>query len=152
MPIVYIGIGSNLGDRRQNCLRALDYLKDSNLRIVRASSQYDTEPWGHTNQPRFINMVVEVSTDLSARDLLAALKKIEIMMGRTTTFKWGPRIIDLDILIYNDLNLNEEDLKIPHPHLHERKFVLQPLSEIAPELIHPVLLRKIRDLLGELAE
>ncbi len=149
MAVVYIGIGSNLGNRRENCFRAVVSLEESGLRISKRSSLYETEPWGVKEQPKFINMAVEADTDLPPKELLLLLKKIEAAMGRESMTRWGPRIIDLDILLYNDLQMKEPDLQIPHPLMHERDFVLEPLSEIAPEKVHPVLLRKIRDLVHD---
>ena len=96
---------------------------------------YETEPWGVTDQPKFINMVVRVGTDMEPSELLEVLKAIEKKMGRQDSPGWGPRLIDLDILLYGDLVIDEPDLKVPHPHMFERDFVLKPLSEIAPEII-----------------
>jgi len=146
MQVVYLGIGSNIGEREDNCLRAITLLEERGLRITRRSSLCETEPWGVREQPKFINMVVEAETDLSPRELLQLLKRTERDMGRQPGTKWGPRLIDLDILLYDDMVLDETDLKIPHPLMHLRSFVLQPLSEIAPEKVHPVLKRKIGDL------
>lgn len=150
MAVVYIGIGSNLGNKRENCLKAVKSLEESGLRISKRSSLHETEPWGVKEQPKFINMAVEADTDLPPKELLLLLKKIEDAMGRERMTRWGPRIIDLDILLYNDLQMKEPDLQIPHPLMHERDFVLEPLSEIAPDKVHPVLSRKIRDLLQDL--
>jgi 2-amino-4-hydroxy-6-hydroxymethyldihydropteridine diphosphokinase len=149
MPIVYIGIGSNIGSREENCLRAIGFLKSTRLSITKQSSMYETAPWGMKEQPSFINMAIEIQTDLSPQELLILLKKIECDMGREQTTKWGPRIIDLDILLYGDRMINENGLKIPHPLMNERNFVLIPLSEIAPGLIHPILLKKISELLQD---
>ena len=149
MSIVYIGIGSNLGDRHRNCLRAIELLRYNGMFVTNQSSMHETEPWGVTQQPAFLNMAVEVVTDLVPIKLLESLKKIEKDMGRQDTIRWGPRIIDLDILLYNDIILNTDSLTIPHPLMHEREFVLKPLSEIAGELIHPVLKKSIAELLKE---
>ena len=138
MSVSYIGIGSNLGNRQENCLRAVEILEKRGIKVQKKSSLYETEPWGVTDQPRFINMVVQIETTLKPNDLLRLLKNIEGEIGRQDSFHWGPRIIDLDILLYNALVLNEENLRIPHPHLHEREFVLKPLNEIAPDVIHPL--------------
>ena len=138
MSVSYIGIGSNLGNRQENCFRALEILEKRGIKVQRKSSLYETEPWGVKDQPRFVNMVVQIETTLKPNDLLRILKDIETEIGRQDSFHWGPRMIDLDILLFNDLVLNEEDLQIPHPYLHEREFVLRPLNEIAPEVIHPV--------------
>jgi 2-amino-4-hydroxy-6-hydroxymethyldihydropteridine diphosphokinase len=147
ISIVYIGIGSNLGNREDNCLKAIESLEKNGLHISKRSSLYETEPWGVKEQPKFVNMAIEAETDLSPKDLLLLLKKIEKDMGRLPSMRWGPRIIDLDILLYDDLRINNTDLQIPHPLMHERDFVLKPLAEIAPEKVHPILSRKIGDLL-----
>jgi len=147
VAIAYIGIGSNLGNRQKNCSRAIEILITKGIVIRKKSSMYETEPWGVTEQPRFINMVVEVETELEPHELLRTLKDIEREVGRGETFKWGPRIIDLDILFFNDLFLRDNILQIPHPLMHKRDFVLKPLCEIAPDKIHPLLRVRIRDLL-----
>lgn len=146
MFIIYIGIGSNLGKRKNNCLQAIESLREKGLNIIRQSSMYETEPWGLKDQPKFINMAVEAETGLSPRKLLEVLKQIESDMGRSHTEKWGPRIIDLDILLYDDLNIAGDNLVIPHPLMHERDFVLEPLSEIAPDIVHPVLQKRIKEI------
>ncbi|MDH4231183.1 MAG: 2-amino-4-hydroxy-6-hydroxymethyldihydropteridine diphosphokinase [Nitrospirota bacterium] len=147
MAIVYIGLGSNLGDRKKNCLRAIGLLKQNGLSVTRQSSIYETKPWGVTEQPEFVNMAVKAETELAPFQLLALLKKIEKDMGRQETVRWGPRILDLDILLYDDIIMNTETLTIPHPLMQEREFVLRPLSEIAGEKVHPVLKKKIGELL-----
>jgi 2-amino-4-hydroxy-6-hydroxymethyldihydropteridine diphosphokinase len=149
MAVAYIGIGSNLGNRRYNCLKAIELLRQGGLRVSKVSLLYETEPWGVRGQPRFINMAAEIETDLPPRKLLALLKAIEKRMGRIKAEQWGPRRIDLDILLYDDITLNTDGLTIPHPLMHERTFVLEPLSEIAPEKVHPVLLKKVSVLLLE---
>ena len=149
MAIVYIGIGSNLGDRHRNCLRAIELLRQNGLFITKQSSMHETEPWGVTEQPEFVNMTVETETVLAPIELLKMLKKIEKDMGRQDTIKWGPRIIDLDILLYDNIILKTDSLTIPHPLMHEREFVLGPLSEIAGDFIHPVLKKSIADLFKE---
>lgn len=147
MPRVYIGIGSNLGRREEQCMRAIGVMREKGLMVLRHSSLHETEPWGNENQPSFINAVVEVETGLKPIPLLALLKQIEHDMGRQHTVRWGPRMIDLDILFYDDLKMDEPGLSIPHPLMHERVFVLAPLAEIAPDLVHPVLLKTVRELL-----
>jgi 2-amino-4-hydroxy-6-hydroxymethyldihydropteridine diphosphokinase len=150
MAVVYLGVGSNLGDRKENCRRAVELLNRNGLAVTRQSSIHETEPWGSTGQPLFINMAVETDTGLEPAELLLLLKRIEKEMGRTESVKWGPRIIDLDILLYDDLVLNTGTLVIPHPLIQEREFVLGPLSEIAGERIHPVLGKSIAVILREL--
>ncbi|MBI5640992.1 MAG: 2-amino-4-hydroxy-6-hydroxymethyldihydropteridine diphosphokinase [Nitrospirae bacterium] len=152
MSIAYIGIGSNLGDRRLNCIKAIEALEDLGMHILKRSSMHETKPWGMADQPKFINMALEVETGLAPIELLRALKCIEKNMGRKPEPRWGPRVIDLDILLYDDLILDDDTLVIPHPHMHERAFVLKPLSEIAPEKLHPLLLKKIRVLLHDLQQ
>lgn len=149
MVTVYIGIGSNLGDRLENCMKAVGLLRSYGLTILKESSAFETEPWAVTDQPRFINMAVEAVTSLPPRALLKALKEIEDTIGRTISFRWGPRIIDLDILLYGDMTLAEPDLIIPHPLMHKRLFVLEPLAEIAPEVVHPHLKKNIFELMLE---
>lgn len=111
---------------------------------------HETEPWRVKDQPRFINMAIEIETGLESKELLRILKIVEKELGRKESFKWGPRSIDLDILLFDDLVLKEDDLEIPHPLMHERDFVLKPLCEIAPDIIHPVLKKKICDLVKKL--
>ena len=138
MAKVYLGIGSNLGDREAHIRKALFMLEQREIVVSRLSSMYETEPWGVTDQPLFINAASLVETALAPRDLLMALKDIEKRMGRLfTNTHWGPRVIDLDILYYEERVINEPDLKIPHPHLAQRTFVLDPLFEIAPEAVDP---------------
>jgi len=136
MHIAYIGIGSNLGNREENCKKAIGLMVESGIAIKKESSMYETEPWGVKDQPKFINMAVEAETDKSPDELLRILKNIEKDIGRSEASKWGPRVIDLDILFYDDIVLDTPDLKIPHPLIYERDFVLKPLAEIAPHKIH----------------
>jgi 2-amino-4-hydroxy-6-hydroxymethyldihydropteridine diphosphokinase len=147
MSIVHIGIGSNLGNRQENCLEAIRRLEHHGVSVLKRSSMIETEPWGKTDQPHFINLAIEAETDLSPEELLLLLKNIEKSMGREKTEHWGPREIDLDMLFYDDRIIDSADLKIPHPHLHERDFVLKSLVEIAPEKGHPVLKKKISELI-----
>jgi 2-amino-4-hydroxy-6-hydroxymethyldihydropteridine diphosphokinase len=150
MAIVYIGIGSNVGNRETNCRMAIERLNEKGIEVKKTSSMYETEPWGFKDQPKFINMVIEAETRLEPERLLIVLKDIEKEMGRKETVKWGPRIIDLDILFYNDKIINQDELQIPHPYLHKRDFVLVPLSEIAPNKTHPILKKTIKELMEEL--
>ena len=144
---VYLGLGTNMGEKQQNLLQAMDYISQR-LRIEKKSSMYDTEPVGEINQPHFLNMVCKVATTLPPAMLLATLKGIESKMGRLPKHPANsPRIIDIDILLYGDEVVDAPDLKIPHPRLAERAFVLVPLAEIAPDLVHTVLKQSIKDLL-----
>ena len=152
MSIAYIGVGSNLGSREQNCLLAVSRLSGKGVTVRQHSSLCETEPWGVKDQPRFLNMVLEIETTEEPEALLRILKGIELELGRQETTKWGPRTIDLDILLYDDRIVRRADLQIPHPHMHKRDFVLRPLSEIAPEKIHPVFNKSIMRLLAEIEE
>ena len=135
----YIGLGSNLGEREAQIRLALDDLaRLPGSRLVRASSLYDSEPVGDVEQPKFLNAVAELETELTPRQLLWNLLLIERRLGRTRTRRWGPRTIDLDLLLYGQLAVEEPDLQIPHPELTRRSFVLVPLVELDPLLVHPV--------------
>jgi 2-amino-4-hydroxy-6-hydroxymethyldihydropteridine diphosphokinase len=150
MPLAYIGIGSNLGDREFNCKQAIGFLRQKGITVSKESSLYETKPWGLRDQPLFLNMAIEIETDLKPFELLSTLKDIENEMGREETFLWGPRIIDLDILLYDNYIVNEKGLRIPHPHMQDREFVLRPLCEIAGDVPHPLLLLSIEELLQRL--
>lgn len=151
MFIVFIGLGSNVGNRTQNCLNALELI--SNFTVIKAvSSFYETHPVGKEDQPSFINAVAKVSTLLSPLNLLNSLKLVERQMGREKKEKWGPRLIDLDILFYEDFVLDYQELTLPHPELHTRRFVLEPLCEIEPWLEHPILGNTVEALLGKLKD
>ncbi|NLP43527.1 MAG: 2-amino-4-hydroxy-6-hydroxymethyldihydropteridine diphosphokinase [Peptococcaceae bacterium] len=136
--ICYLSLGSNVGDRQQYLTRAMDLLaKLPNSRITKISAFYETEAWGGVKQNSFINNVVEFQTTLSPEQLLAECQNIENSLGRQRSVHWGPRTIDIDILIYGDLKFTSDKLIIPHPYLEVREFVLAPLREIAPDLILP---------------
>lgn len=135
----FIGLGSNLGERESMIRSALDALaKLPETAVVRASSLYDTEPVGEAEQPNFLNAVAQVDTQLTARQLLWNLLLIEKRLGRVRTQKWGPRTIDLDLLLYGDIVIEDHDLRVPHPEITRRSFVLVPLVELDPALLHPV--------------
>jgi 2-amino-4-hydroxy-6-hydroxymethyldihydropteridine diphosphokinase len=138
MPIIYLALGSNLGDRFANLQAAIAALPPALLLLAR-SPVYETPPWGLTDQPAFLNMVLKGQTLLAPADLLDHLKHLETSLGRLPTLRWGPRRIDIDILFYDHLILATPALTIPHPHLHERAFVLVPLADLEPDLVHPVL-------------
>ena len=142
----YIGLGSNLGDREANVRSAVAHLDSwDGVRVVALSSLYETEPVGPV-QPDYINAVCAVRTALSARQLLNALLTIEARHGRKRSIRWGPRTLDLDLLLYGDAVINERDLVVPHPHMHKRRFVLESLCEIAPDVVHPVFGLTVRQL------
>lgn len=150
MHKVYLLLGSNLGDRNKNIEVAISELKDCGIIISKMSSFYNTKPWGYTEQPDFLNQAIECFTNLGAVELLREIKKIEKKLGRKNNIKYGPRIIDIDIIFYDDLILKSEELTIPHPLMHERYFVLKPLSEIAPDFVHPELKISVKNLLEKL--
>jgi 2-amino-4-hydroxy-6-hydroxymethyldihydropteridine diphosphokinase len=135
----FIGLGSNLGDREANLRQALESLAQApQTTVVRASSLYDTEPVGVEDQPHFLNAVAQLETQLTPRQLLWNLMLVERRLGRVRTQRWGPRTIDLDLLLFEDVVLEEDDLELPHPELAKRSFVLVPLVELEPLLPHPV--------------
>ncbi len=149
MPIAYIGIGSNLGNKIENCIRGIEGISTFS-KIITVSSFYETEPVDKEDQPDFINCMAKIETFLSPFELFSYIKSLENLIGRKNLGKWGPRIIDLDIIFYEDLILEKDNLTIPHPRAHLRRFVLQPLFEIATDFIHPVLKKSVTELLDEL--
>ena len=150
---VYIGFGSNIGDRLTHIQNAIEFLsKTEGITLRKISSIYTTDPVGYEAQAQFLNGVVAIQTTLSPLSLLHTLKDIETAIGRKHRIRWGPREIDLDILIYEDLCVQTEKLVIPHPEMHLRSFVLVPLAEIAPDLVHPVFQESIQTLLNRLED
>jgi len=147
--VVFLGLGSNLGDRGENIKKAIEYL-ESKIRIEKVSSIIETEPYGFVDQPKFLNCVLKGTTVLSPFELLEFVLDIENKMGRKRLFKWGPRNIDIDILFYDDCVIDTENLKIPHPELHKRLFVLEPLCEIEKDFVHPVLKKSVYELYTQL--
>jgi len=143
---VYLALGSNLGNRLANLKNAISNFTPQ-MDVKKKSPVYETPPWGYADQPKFLNQVVMAETYLEPQDLLDHLKRLEVVLGREPTFQNGPRLIDVDILFYDDVEIDSPPLQIPHPRLHQRGFVLVPLHDLAPELIHPVLGKSIADLL-----
>jgi len=145
---IYLSLGSNLGDREQGLQAAIRLLESPDLPVLRVSSIYETEPQDFGGQPWFLNLVVEAETSLLPRQLLARVRKIERELGRRRLVVKGPRTIDIDILLYGNFVIETAELTVPHPRMPDRRFVLEPMCELAPELRHPVLRRTIRELLG----
>ena len=148
--IAYIGIGSNLGTPEKNCtdaIKKISHTKD--IKVIARSSFYKTEPIGEIQQNWFINSVVKIETGLPPIDLLSTLLGIESVMGRVRKEKWGPRLIDLDLLFYDNIVFKKKGISLPHPEIQKRKFVLTPMSEISENFIHPVLKKTIKTLLQE---
>lgn len=143
--IVFIALGTNLGDRLKTLQEAIAHLPPL-VRPRSVSPVYQTAPWGYSDQPDYLNQVIEAETELEPLGLLEYLKKLETKLGRKPTFRYGPRVIDMDILFYDDLVLETSGLVIPHPRLHERDFVLIPLADLAPEKIHPVFGKTVSEL------
>ncbi|HEU0291584.1 MAG TPA: 2-amino-4-hydroxy-6-hydroxymethyldihydropteridine diphosphokinase [Anaerolineales bacterium] len=143
--IVYLALGSNVGNRAAHLKAAIAALPPQ-MEVKARSQVYETPPWGYADQEKFLNQVIMVKTYLSPEALIKHLKRLELALGRETTFQNGPRVIDIDILFYDDLVYESPTLVIPHPRLHERGFVLMPLMDIAPDLVHPVKQQSIRQL------
>lgn len=151
MPKVIISIGSNLGDRVRNCIKALNEIS-AFAEIIRVSSVYETKPVGNEDQPDFINCAAEIETALLPEELLKHLQEIEDKLGRIRGDRWGPRVIDIDIIFYDDLIIDSEELQIPHLSAHARRFVLEPVTEIAPGKVHPGFGVTVRELCERLEE
>lgn len=135
MAIAYLGLGSNIGDRIANLQDAVRLVgRLDKVRISKASSVYETEPVGYIDQPNFLNCVIEIDTDLSPKELLKQTNEVEIKLKRKRSIRWGPRTIDIDILLFDEINVDEPDLEIPHPRICERAFVIEPLLELSPNI------------------
>jgi 2-amino-4-hydroxy-6-hydroxymethyldihydropteridine diphosphokinase len=147
VAIVYLSLGSNIGDRRANLRSAIARLEAPDLRILRISPVYETEPVDYVNQEWFLNLAVEAETELPPMELLARAQEIEAAMGRVRAVPKGPRTIDIDILLYANEVVHNAELEIPHPRMSERRFVLAPLADLAPDLRHPVTQRTVREML-----
>jgi len=149
MNKAYLLTGGNLGNREENLATARELINGHCGNIIRASSLYETAAWGKTDQPSFLNQALEVDTPLNSRQLIRWILKAEKKMGRVRDEKYGPRLIDIDILLFNNEKHNYQFLKLPHPEMQNRRFALLPLAEIAPDIIHPVLNKTIHELLKE---
>ncbi|MCQ3938193.1 MAG: 2-amino-4-hydroxy-6-hydroxymethyldihydropteridine diphosphokinase [Chloroflexi bacterium] len=144
--IVYLALGSNLGNRLSNLKNAVSNLTPQ-MEVKRKSPVYETPPWGYADQPPFLNQVVMTETYLEPEALLGHLKRLEVVLGREPSFENGPRAIDMDILFYDNVIINSPQLVIPHPRLHQRAFVLVPLNDIAPDLVHPLLGKSVSEMM-----
>ncbi len=147
MNKAFLSLGTNMGDKKNNLRNAMDMIAKQAGTIDKISSVYKTAPWGVTDQPEFYNMVVSIWSEMTAHELLHVVLNIENKMGRIRKRKMGERIIDIDILLFENKIIDEQDLKVPHPYMHQRNFVLVPLHEIAPQIVHPVLIKTIEELL-----
>ena len=149
MNKAFLLIGANLGNREENFERAKEMIKENCGEITKSSACYETAAWGKTDQPSFLNQALEIETKMSAKQLMRYILKMETTMGRERKEKYGPRIIDIDILLFNNRQYDYSFLKIPHPEMQNRRFALVPLQEIAPDLQHPVFKKSISQLLEE---
>ena len=147
--LIYLSLGSNIGNKLNNIEKAIGEISLLVASPIRKSSLYETEPWGNSNQEQFLNQVLAIKTKYDPKGLLDKLLEIEIALGRIRTERNAPRIIDIDILIFKDQIIRNPELVIPHPRMHLRKFILVPMNEIAPDLIHPVLNVSMKELLKE---
>ena len=149
---VYLSLGSNLGERAKNLQDAIAALRKAGVDVTRISSMYETEPVDYLDQPWFVNIAVEAETELAPAALLRVLREIEEQMGSKKIIAKGPRLIDTDILLYGDEVIDTPELQIPHSRMHLRRFVLEPLAEIAPNLQHPVLRMKVSEMLAQMPD
>ena len=150
--MIILLLGANLGDRVQTLRRATDLIVERVGPVVQQSGLYETAPWGVTDQPAYLNQVLAVETNLEPEDVLRQTQAIEQALGRVRLEKWGARLIDIDLLYYDQRILQTETLTIPHPYLHQRRFTLVPLAEIAPDFVHPILQKTTLELLAECAD
>jgi 2-amino-4-hydroxy-6-hydroxymethyldihydropteridine diphosphokinase len=149
---VFLLLGSNLGNRKLLLNEAIERIEADVALVLQASSVYETQSWGKTDAPDYLNQVLLLQTDLTAREVLGKILAIELLMGRRREEKWGSRTIDIDILFYGDAIIDEPDLKIPHPEMHKRRFTLAPLAELVPEFEHPLIKKNILQLKNELID
>jgi 2-amino-4-hydroxy-6-hydroxymethyldihydropteridine diphosphokinase len=149
---VFLLLGSNLGNRKLFLKQAIEHIEADIAPVIKVSSVYETQSWGKTDAPDYLNQVLLLQTLLPARVVLQKILAIENILGRKREEKWGSRIIDIDILFYGDVVVDEPDLHVPHPELHNRRFTLEPLAEIAADLVHPVLHKNILQLKSELRD
>jgi len=152
MNNIFLLLGSNLGDRKLFLKQAVDHIEAEIAPVVKLSSVFETQSWGKTDAPDYLNQVIQLHTSLPARVLLEKILAIEILLGRERKEKWGSRTIDIDILFYGDEVIDEPDLQVPHPELHKRRFTVEPLAEIAAAFVHPVLHKNILQLKNELVD
>ncbi|SHN28934.1 2-amino-4-hydroxy-6-hydroxymethyldihydropteridine diphosphokinase [Mucilaginibacter sp. OK098] len=152
MNNVFLLLGSNLGNRQHFMQEAIKLIELRIAPVIKASSIYETQSWGKTDAPDYLNQVVVIETDISAREVLRKILAIELILGRRREEKWGSRTIDIDILFYGAEIINEEGLHVPHPELHKRRFTLEPLAEIAPDLVHPAINKSILLIKNELKD
>ena len=152
MVTVFLLLGTNLGNRELFLREAITHIEQLVAPVTKTSAIYETQSWGKTDQPDYLNQVITLQTNLTARDVLNKILDIELLMGRKREEKWGSRIIDIDILFYGDAVINEPGLIVPHLELHNRRFTLEPLAEMAPEFLHPALNKNILTLKNELKD
>jgi len=150
MMNVFLLLGSNLGDRQAYLQQAITLIEKEIAPVIKKSSLYETQSWGKTDEPDYLNQVIELQADIPAKEVLHKILNIELTMGRRRDVKWGSRTIDIDILFYGSEIINDDDLTVPHPELHKRMFTLAPLAEIAADLVHPILHKSIFQLKSEL--
>ncbi|HCL4548029.1 2-amino-4-hydroxy-6-hydroxymethyldihydropteridine diphosphokinase [Clostridium botulinum] len=150
MHTAYVAFGSNIGEKESYIKRALEKIEERGMKIIKVSPIYETEPYGVLDQDSFLNGVVKIETNLTPEDLIGELLNIEKQLDRIRERRWGPRTIDLDIIFYDDLIINEKDLVIPHKDMENREFVLKPLCDIDENFIHPVLKKSVRELYDRL--